>query len=117
MIIAAVSNMAVVGPSTRRSEVLLVFRCDFSACRPDSRFRIAWVLRASRRSDPSMPRIPLYEIAFARSGDKGDSSNVGLFVPEQRRAALHGLLKAAVPMVIGGFFLLVFLAFAYGNWE
>ena len=42
---------------------------------------------------------------------------VGLFVPEQRRAALHGLLKAAVPMVIGGFFLLVFLAFAYGNWE
>jgi len=41
----------------------------------------------------------------------------GLLIPEQRRAALHGLLKAAVPLVIGGFFLLVFLAFAYGNWE
>ncbi|TML28213.1 MAG: hypothetical protein E6G26_06850 [Actinobacteria bacterium] len=42
---------------------------------------------------------------------------VGLFMAEQRRAALHGLLKAAVPTVIGGFLLLVFLAFAYGNWE
>ena len=27
-----------------------------------------------------MARIRLHEIAFARSGDKGDSSNVGLFV-------------------------------------
>jgi hypothetical protein len=41
----------------------------------------------------------------------------GLFLPEQRRAALHGLLKAAVPTVVGGFLLLVFLAFVYGNWE
>ena len=41
----------------------------------------------------------------------------GLFVPAQRRDALQGLLKAAVPTVVGGFFVLVFLAFAYGNWE
>jgi ABC-type phosphate transport system permease subunit len=42
---------------------------------------------------------------------------VGVFIPEQRRAALQGLLKAAVPTVVGGFFTLVFLAFSYANFE
>jgi hypothetical protein len=42
---------------------------------------------------------------------------VGLFIPEQRRPALHGLLKAAVPTLVGGMVFLIFLAFAYGSWE
>jgi hypothetical protein len=44
---------------------------------------------------------------------------VGIFsrVREQRRSAWHGLLKAAVPTVVGGFFGLIFLALVYGNWE
>ena len=44
---------------------------------------------------------------------------VGIFSRrrEQRRGAWHGLLKAAVPTLVGGFFGLVFLALVYGNWE
>jgi hypothetical protein len=42
---------------------------------------------------------------------------MGLFIPEQRRAALHGLLKGAVTALVGGSFGLIFLALAYGNWE
>ena len=35
----------------------------------------------------------------------------------QRRAALHGLLKAAVPTVVGGTLFLFYLVLIYGNWE
>jgi hypothetical protein len=42
---------------------------------------------------------------------------VGVFIPEQRRPALHGLLKGAVTALVGGSFALIFLALAYGNWE
>jgi hypothetical protein len=38
-------------------------------------------------------------------------------VREQRRAALHGLLKAAVPAVVGGTFLLFILALSSMNIE
>ena len=38
-------------------------------------------------------RIKLHEIAFARSGDKGDSSNVGIFVLTDDA---YALLKAQV---------------------
>ena len=44
---------------------------------------------------------------------------VGVFSPahEQRHAALHGLLKAAVPTVVGGSFMLLLVALASMNWE
>ena len=44
---------------------------------------------------------------------------VGVFspAPGQRRAALHGLLKAAVPTVVGGSFMLLLVALASMNWE
>ena len=42
---------------------------------------------------------------------------VGLFIPEQRRHALHGLLKAAVPTVIGGSFGLLLLAISSMSFE
>jgi O-antigen/teichoic acid export membrane protein len=44
---------------------------------------------------------------------------VGIFsrVREQRRSAWHGLLKAAVPTLVGSFCFLVFLALVYGTWE
>ena len=38
-------------------------------------------------------------------------------IREQRRSAWHGLLKAAVPTLVGGFFGLIFLVLVYGNWE
>ena len=44
---------------------------------------------------------------------------IGIFsrIPEQRRGAWHGLLKAAVPTVVGGSLGLFFLVLFYGNWE
>ena len=42
---------------------------------------------------------------------------VGVFIPEQRRAALHGLLKAAVPTVVGGSFILFIIALSSLNIE
>jgi hypothetical protein len=41
----------------------------------------------------------------------------GLFSKGQRRAALHGLLKAAVPTLVGGAFLLLLLALSSMNFE
>jgi hypothetical protein len=41
----------------------------------------------------------------------------GLFIRGQRRAALHGLLKAAVPTLVGGAFLLLLLALSSMNFE
>jgi hypothetical protein len=41
----------------------------------------------------------------------------GLCTREQRRAALHGLLKAAVPTIVGGAFVLFLLALATTNFE
>jgi hypothetical protein len=41
----------------------------------------------------------------------------GLFVREQRRPALHGLLKAAVPTLVGGSFGLFLLALSSMNFE
>jgi hypothetical protein len=41
----------------------------------------------------------------------------GLFIRGQRRAALHGLLKAAVPTLAGGAFLLFLLALSSMNFE
>jgi len=38
-------------------------------------------------------------------------------VREQRRAALHGLLKAAVPTLVGGSFILLLLAISSMNFE
>jgi uncharacterized SAM-binding protein YcdF (DUF218 family) len=42
---------------------------------------------------------------------------VGLFsqAPDERRAALQGLLKAAVPIVVGGFFGLLWLQTAFNH--
>jgi hypothetical protein len=41
----------------------------------------------------------------------------GLFIRGQRRPALHGLLKAAVPTLAGGAFLLLLLALSSMNFE
>jgi hypothetical protein len=41
----------------------------------------------------------------------------GLFIRGQRRAALHGLLKAAVPTLVGGAFLLLLLALSSMSFE
>jgi hypothetical protein len=42
---------------------------------------------------------------------------VGVFVSGQRRPALHGLLKAAVPTVVGGSVFLFILALSSMNFE
>jgi hypothetical protein len=42
---------------------------------------------------------------------------VGVFVREQRHHALHGLLKAAVPLLAGGTFGLFLLALSSMNFE
>jgi hypothetical protein len=42
---------------------------------------------------------------------------VGVFIRAERRAALQGLLKAAVPTVVGGTFLLFLLALSSMSWE
>jgi len=41
----------------------------------------------------------------------------GLFIREQRRRAMHGLLKAAVPTIVGGAFVLFLLALSSMNFE
>ena len=41
----------------------------------------------------------------------------GVFVADQRRAALHGLLKAAVPTIVGGTFGLFLLALSSMTFE
>lgn len=41
----------------------------------------------------------------------------GLFIRGQRQAALYGLLKAAVPTLVGGAFLLLLLALSSMNFE
>jgi hypothetical protein len=41
----------------------------------------------------------------------------GLFIRGQRRAALNGLLKAAVPTLVGGAFLLLLLALSSMSFE
>jgi hypothetical protein len=55
-----------------------------------------------------MARIRLHEIAFARSGDKGDSSNVGIFVLTDeaydvlRRALTAERVKAHFGRIVRG---------------
>jgi len=62
--------------------------------------------------------IPVIACAFTTLAAIG-CGLVGIFsrVREERRSAWHGLLKAAVPTVVGGCFGLFFLVLFYGNWE
>jgi hypothetical protein len=62
--------------------------------------------------------IPVIACAFTTLAAIG-CGLVGIFsrVREQRRSAWHGLLKAAVPTVVGGSFGLLFLVLFYSNWE
>jgi hypothetical protein len=60
--------------------------------------------------------IPALACALTTLGAIG-CGFVGIFsrIREERRAAWHGLLKAAVPTVVGLFSLLVLLLFLYGS--
>lgn len=60
--------------------------------------------------------LPLLACAGATVAALGCGA-VGLFTRGQRRPALHGLLKAAVPTLAGGAFLLLLLALSSMNFE
>ena len=60
--------------------------------------------------------LPLLACAAATLGAIG-CGVAGLFIREQRRAALHGLLKAAVPAVVGGAFVLFLIALSSMTFE
>jgi hypothetical protein len=60
--------------------------------------------------------LPLLACGGATVGALGFGV-VGLFIRDQRRQALHGLLKAAVPTLAGGAFLLLLLALSSMNFE
>ena len=60
--------------------------------------------------------LPLLACAAATLGAIGYGL-VGVFINSERRAALQGLLKAAVPTVVGGSFLLFLLALSSMSWE
>ena len=60
--------------------------------------------------------LPIIACAAATLGAWGYGL-VGVFVRGERRAALHGLLKAAVPTVVGGSFVLLLVALSSMSWE
>jgi hypothetical protein len=60
--------------------------------------------------------IPALACAFTTLAAIG-CGLVGVFMPDQRRAAFHGLLKAAVPAVLGASFFLFILALSSMNIE
>jgi uncharacterized iron-regulated membrane protein len=60
--------------------------------------------------------VPLLACAGATLAAVG-CGLAGVFIREQRRPALHGLLKATVPLVVGGTFGLFLLALSSMNFE
>jgi hypothetical protein len=60
--------------------------------------------------------VPVLACALTTLGAIG-CGLVGVFIRGQRRAALHGLLKAAVPTVVGVSILLFILALSSMNFE